>query len=251
MTCSQLSSSEPLAGTATEAARFLLVEHRGRWGRDPLDDETGLPGNLRETARSFDGRVLLIRRPGWTGRVADPIAVDVVSDGEMTSDGPLLLVCAHGRRDRCCARLGVPLYEALRPHVQEDRLWQSSHHGGHRFAANLLALPSGVQLGRVPPEAAARVALLLAENRIPLDWYRGRTAHTQRQQAAEIAVRRDLELDAVGDVCPLDDDGATVRVAAPEGIVQVTVTEETGPALPASCDAEPEPSRRFVAMPRW
>ncbi len=41
-----------------------------------------------------------------------------------------------GRRDRCCARLGVPLFDALAPHVDADRLWQSSHHGGHRFAAN-------------------------------------------------------------------------------------------------------------------
>ena len=48
--------------------------------------------------------------------------------------GPIVLVCAHGRRDACCARLGPPLFDALAPHCPPDALWQSSHLGGHRFA---------------------------------------------------------------------------------------------------------------------
>lgn len=233
------------------ASRFLLIEHRGRWGRDPLDEETTLPADVRAAAASFDGRVLLVRQPGREGDVAAPLAVDVSLEAALPREGQLLLVCTHGRRDRCCARLGVPLYDALRPHVEHGRLWQSSHHGGHRFAGNLLALPSGVQLGRVSPQEAAAVASLLHQGRIPLDRYRGRTIHQPRQQAAEIAVRHELGLDAFGDVRPLEDDGVTVRVAVPDGIVDVAVTEETGPALPASCGAEPEPSARFVATPRW
>ena len=42
-----------------------------------------------------------------------------------------------------------------------ERLWQSSHLGGHRFAPNVLVLPHGVQLGRIPLERAAEVARLL------------------------------------------------------------------------------------------
>lgn len=250
MTCSELSSGEPLAGTATVASRFLLIEHRGRWGRDALDEETALPDHVRAAAERFEGRVLLIRQPGRTGDVAAPMTVEADPDA-LPGVEPLLLVCTHGRRDACCARLGVPLYDALRPHVAEDLLWQSSHHGGHRFAANLLALPWGIQLGRVRPREAESVAALLREGRIPLERYRGRTSYPPRLQAAEIAVRRELGLDAIGAVRPVGDDGATVRVAVPDGVVDVTVTEERAARLPASCGAEPEPTSRLIATARW
>jgi len=64
-------------------------------------------------------------------------------------------------------------------------------------------------------------------------------------------VRLTLNLDAIDDVRPVDDDGSAVRVAVPDGVVRVRVNEETGPTLPASCGADPEPSRRFIAAARW
>lgn len=257
MTCSELSSAEPLAGTATVSTRFLLLEHRGRWGRDAVDD-TAVPPAMRVHAQAFEGRVVLIRRPGSQETPPAAYLAEVVAeggvlhrlalpgDGMAEVAGHLLLVCTHGRRDACCARLGLPLHEALVPHVDEDRLWQSSHHGGHRFAANLLALPSGVQLGRVPPGEAAPVAAQLAAGRIPLSWYRGRTLDSPRCQAADAKVRRTLGLDRIADVRPLRDDGRIVDVAVPDGVVHVRVDETDGPLLPPSCGAEPEPSRRFV-----
>lgn len=258
MTCSELSSAEPLAGTATVASSFLLLEHRGRWGRDALEDTELLPEH-RARADAFDGRVMLIRRSGTAeappalylaqlrpeGGTLRRLAPSAEELGK--ESGELLLVCTHGRRDACCARLGMPLHDALVPHVDATRLWQSSHHGGHRFAANLLALPSGVQLGRVPPGRAADVAARLTAGRIPLEWYRGRTLHSARCQAADAAVRLELGLDAVGDVRPLRDDGRAVVMAVPDGVVRVRVNEEVGSLLPPSCGAEPEPSRRLVA----
>jgi hypothetical protein len=259
MSCADLSSAEPLAGTATVATRFLLLEHRGRWGRDAVDD-TALSEDASAHAQGFDGRVLLIRRPGSNGSAPAAYVAEVgPEDGTLrllahpgggpgkTVTGQLLLVCTHGRRDACCARLGVPLHDALVPHVDERRLWQSSHHGGHRFAANLLALPSGVQLGRVPPSAARAVAAQLEAGRIPLAWYRGRTLDSPRCQAADAEVRRVSGLDRIEDVRPLGDDGRIVDVAVPDGVVHVRVDELDGPLLPPSCGAEPEPSRRFVA----
>ena len=68
------------------------------------------------------------------------------------------MVCTHARRDVCCGTYGVPVYNALRRHVPAELLWRSSHQGGHRFAANVLALPEAVQLGRVVPGAADEVA---------------------------------------------------------------------------------------------
>ncbi len=259
MRCSALSSAEPLAGTATVSARFLLLEHRGPWGRDAVDD-TALSPDALERVRAFDGRVLLIRSTRSRGSAPAAYVAEVLPEVGVLQrlthsndvagraiDGELLLVCTHGRRDACCARLGVPLHDALVRHVDEDRLWQSSHHGGHRFAANLLALPSGVQLGRVPPSEAAAVAAMLGAGRIPLDWYRGRTLDSPRCQAAEADVRRTLGLDRIADVRPAGDDGRIVEVSVPNGVIRVCVYETDGPLLPSSCGAEPEPSHRFVA----
>jgi uncharacterized tellurite resistance protein B-like protein len=61
---------------------------------------------------------------------------------------PLLLVCTHGSRDRCCGSLGVPLAQGLKGEV-----WQVSHLGGHRFAPTLWELPSWKVYGRVDCQA--------------------------------------------------------------------------------------------------
>ena len=255
MSCSARSAGEPLAGTVTVASRFLLVEHRGRWGRDPKDDETALDGWRRDAAHGFDGRVLLLRRPdrrdepevAFVAEIGGGLSSLDASGAVEELDGPIFLVCAHGRRDRCCARLGVPLFDALEDHVRLGRLWQSSHHGGHRFAANLLVLPHGIQLGRVAPEEAGRVARVLAGGRIPLAHFRGRTADPPRVQAADSAVRSALGLEGIRDVRPLGDDGSTVELQTSSGVHRVRVVEEGGPELPMSCGRDPEPTTRLVA----
>jgi hypothetical protein len=76
------------------------------------------------------------------------------------SDEQLALVCTNGRRDLCCARFGTPVYNYLKneePGFPGLRAWQSTHMGGHRFAANLLWLPQGVLYGRVDALSAAEI----------------------------------------------------------------------------------------------
>ena len=266
MSCSELSlaHSIPLAGTTSRADRWLLLEQRAPWGRDAMDD-SGLPAALVEWLRESDRKLLLIRRPGRpmgppvvlagrtteaggelsrlaVDRLEDVLELDLEHDGEPL-DRPLVLVCTHARRDVCCATHGVPVYNALRRHIPDGLVWRSSHQGGHRFAANVLALPSGIQLGRVAPEAAPEVARALAEDRIPLRFYRGRTLHAPEVQAADAAVRLELGLERVGDVRLVEHDGPRVVLDTPSGPVEVSVVEREGPPLPASCgkDAEPTP----------
>jgi hypothetical protein len=152
-------------------------------------------------------------------------------------DRPLVLVCAHGRRDTCCARLGVPLYDALDAHLPAGSLWQASHLGGHRFAPNVLVVPFGVQFGRVPLGEAQAVAAALAAGRIPLDRYRGRTLYIAPVQAAEVALRRTLGLDRIGDLRLLSHAAGVVRFAVGGG--ELTHVEKvSGPTVPVSCGAE-------------
>ena len=266
MSCSALSAAAgiPLAGTATCGERWLLLEHRAPWGRDALED-SGLAPELVQALEETGRNVLLLRRPGRPqgapvafaartaeagsrlvrlelGRLEDVLDVDPDRDGVPVA-GQLVLVCTHARRDACCATHGVPAYNALRRHVPEGMLWRSSHQGGHRFAANVLALPDGIQLGRVEPGAAAEVAAALADGRIPLPFYRGRTLHAREVQAADAAVRTELGLDRVDDVRLRAHDGSRVVLDTPSGPVEVRVVEREGPPLPASCgkDAEPTP----------
>ena len=104
----------------------------------------------------------------------------------------------------------------------------------------MVVLPSGVQLGRVSVAEAAGVAAALAAGRIPLERYRGRTLYTAPVQAAEIAVRRALSLDRIGDLRLLSHEADVVRFAAGGREAAVRVEEIPGPIVPASCGAEPE-----------
>lgn len=264
-----LAAGEPLAATATEGTHWLLVEVRGGWGRRAIED-SGLSPDVVAALSAFPGKAILVRRPdrragttviraevdeaGGTAvqqelvSLAD-LAVALTGEGERVA-GPIALVCAHGRRDACCARLGAPLFSALGSHLPPTRLWQSSHLGGHRFAPNVLVLPSGVQLGRVPVERAAEVAALLDEGRIPLDLYRGRTIYAPPVQAAEIVVRRATGCNGIGDLRLRSNDGSLVTFSTPLGDRAAWVTEEPGRAIPVSCGADPEAPLRWSARLR-
>ena len=261
--CSELSvgAGESLAGTATQSANWLLVEVRGAWGRDAIKD-SGLAPAVRDELAEYPGKVVLIRRPdrrsgsaviraevreaGGTATRNDIASPEQLVLGDLRSGdaivGPLLLVCTHGRRDACCARLGAPLYEALVRYVAPAQLWQASHLGGHRFAPNVLVLPHGIQLGRIPPDRAREVVAALTEGRIPLDLYRGRTLYAPHIQAAEIAARGATDCDRIDALTLVADDGERVTFTTSSGDVSVRVEQRQGQSAPASCGGEPEPT---------
>ncbi len=274
--CSDLSraANEPLAATASTADQWLLVEVPGTWGRDVTTGGT-LPAAAHEAvadwlARTPRSRVLFLRRQGRSSRRPaafviraeeteaevrridlasheDLARVDLETEGELLA-GSLVLVCGHGTRDACCALRGTAVYGTLAAEVGDDRLWLSSHQGGHRFAANVLVLPAGVQLGRVDADNVARVVSRALEGRIELDHYRGRTCYEARVQAAEQAIRQKFGLDVVDDLRLLAIDGSVVRFRGRNGVEHAaTVDEIDGPLVSASCGAEPERQKALVA----
>lgn len=247
------------------ADRWLCIESRVAWGRDAVADG-GFAPELREWLEGLDATVLAIRRPGRraAGRTVfaatskegggelrvlegvEPEALvgsDPWSAGE-PSDATLFLVCAHGRRDPCCARLGVPVFAALE-RVAEP-VWQCSHTGGHRFAPNVIALPWGVTLGRVLPGEVAQLAEILQDGRVPLDRYRGRSVYSAPVQAAEVAVRIAHGIDRLDDLRLAEySEGIVVfRTAAGEEISR-RVEERDGPVIAKSCGKDPEQLSTF------
>jgi hypothetical protein len=119
-------------------------------------------------------------------------------------------VCTNGARDQCCAIRGAAVAHALET-VRPGTVYESSHLGGHRFAANLLVLPDGLCFGRLDVRSALRVVDELDAGRLPLEHFRGRSSLTEEQQAAEILLRRQLELDRLADVTLVE--GTTFALA--------------------------------------
>ncbi len=227
--CAQqsLDVGEPLFGTAISGVeRWLLLEHDGQWDRDALASE-GLPTAARAHLDAFlrahpDTRFQLIRdeRSEQTRRLfavqssegryftrrfdlatlEDLERLDLASlFGEAppahTEDHtPIVLVCTHGRRDPCCARFGVPVYRELAKDCGRDgspQIFQTTHVGGHRFAANIVLLPHGYHFGRLDVAAARRVVRGYSQGRLTdLDRLRGRSCYPAEVQAAEFWLRQ-------------------------------------------------------------
>ena len=206
------------AATAARVDLWILVEFPCTWGHEPMTD-AALPPAVRETLERAEkeiprSRVVFIRKrvePPRECRVylarsapgAGILALDLPSIDDVASvpfaelatetfppaERPLILVCTHGQHDSCCGRRGYPLFDALRKREEID-LWQCSHIGGDRFAANALVLPWGIYYGPVEPREAELLVTSVLRNEILLDSYRGRSSMSRPAQAAETFVRR-------------------------------------------------------------
>jgi hypothetical protein len=276
-------AGEDLAGSAPKAASWLLLEQPGPWGgkaatESDLDPALGAAleaageqhgfrlGLLRRNARrERDTRartcfLVSTRRSGpWIERhvLSDPsdaLALDLAALGAgcATSPGcawphPVFAVCTHGKRDPCCARLGRPLARALTARHRE-LTWQCSHIGGHRFAPAFVAFPTGLCFGRVPAAAGPRIAAELLAGRIALPYLRGRSGDSPLQQAADVLVRRRLDLREIDDLVPevaeSEPGGRAGRVvlARPDGgrLRAHVAWRQTGIERPTSCGSELE-----------
>lgn len=261
-----LEHGESLAATASRVDHWILIEYRGLWGHDALS-ASGLSEEVKaHLSRQRDARrntkLLFLRRPGrrdhptlgvfWgssaggapalyhteIGAYDELLDLDLTAKGWERLDHPLLVVCTHGKHDRCCARYGRPLYKALEEQAEDDWVWQSSHVGGDRFAGNVVVLPEGLYFGRVEPEDAWSLLDEHLAGRIDLEHYRGRSAHTFSEQAAEIAIRRMTGLRGLDDLELVEHDGAHVRFRAGSRMFDVGVVYEPGELTYLTCSSE-------------
>ena len=275
-----LARADSIIATASPVSRWLLIEQPGPWGRQALlqsrfDARVG--PLLAERAAREGVRLLLVRRPGsrladsgrrwgyadsrpgreglwWSVRSADADLLTAPWDGSVgdAASGRTYLVCTHGGHDACCALRGRPLARAL-PASGSSEVWECSHLGGDRFAANLLVLPYGFYYGQVPGDGGLVVA---AHDRgeVALPWLRGRAGVAAPAQAAQHYAREELGLLGVDDLAPLgiarlrsDDAGAErweVTLAGTTGSVVVVRVESrpSAEAVQLTCQA-PRPGR--------
>jgi hypothetical protein len=97
---------------------------------------------------------------------------------------PIYLVCAHSKHDTCCALRGRPVAAALEA-ARPGRVFECSHVGGDRFAANLVLLPHGLYYGHVPAAEAAALVRAYGHGRLSMRWLRGRSSLSAPVQAAQ------------------------------------------------------------------
>lgn len=268
---------DPMLGTAFPASRLLLVEQPGPWGARGLRDSrcgAAAAEAVLSNAVAAGVRVQTIRRPGRTpsgstlrwafvdtragheslrwGRYdsADELA-ELPLDGSAGApdDQPVYLVCAHGRHDTCCALRGRPVAAALHE-ARPGRVFETSHVGGDRFAANVLVLPAGLLYGRVLPFAAEEFVAAAEADEVIGALLRGRVGLASAAQAAlafahehlALRHRRDLTVESS---TPVIDMSSTVRLRGPHGLLDVTVHVERVAAPGLTCH-NPRPNQ-FVA----
>jgi hypothetical protein len=237
-------AGDPLEGTAPQTGRWLLIEHPGPWPPQAL---TALPADVTDALADWEGRAVLVRRPGrarragprqWfrvdarpghesvrtgTYRFTSELVAAVDAPGKPYA-GPLVLVCSHGRHDTCCAVRGRAVAAALAA-ADPEPVWECSHVGGCRFAPAVVLLPHGYVLGGLDPADAPATLAAYRAGRLDPGTVRGRSALPPAVQAAQHHARLATGATGVDDLRLVhvvrDDlpDGTTdwqVELAAPD-----------------------------------
>ena len=117
------------------------------------------------------------------------IAADLLSRPPVPATEPqpnLLLVCAHGVHDTCCAVHGRPVAAALAERWP-DLVWECTHVGGDRFAPNLVVLPDGFYYGNLDPASAIDTVAAHLGGTVPTAFLRGMVGFAPPAQAAAVA----------------------------------------------------------------
>lgn len=210
---------DSIGGTAPRGTYWVLIEYRGGWpvnGFDGLDLDPDVKTDVFNAARALRARILLIRRHGkraregsahwavmhlggpgnlvqlWGTWSEDSDLLGIVSALQRCTEAsasspavqnPLVLVCAHGQHDVCCAIRGRPVAAALDQRWPEC-VWECTHVGGDRFAANILLVPDGVYYGNVDADSAVGVVDRYLSGRVVGEYLRGYTDHGPMEQAA-------------------------------------------------------------------
>ncbi|MFN2518038.1 MAG: sucrase ferredoxin [Jatrophihabitantaceae bacterium] len=271
---------DAMLGTAFPAAQLLLVEQPGPWGHGGLRDsrfDARTARALERRAAAAGTRVLAVRRPGRTPRAqlrswalvdcrdggeslrwgtfeadADLLALPLDTSFGTPDPAPLYLVCAHGKHDTCCALRGRPVAAAVH-RIRPGRVWECSHVGGDRFAANVLVLPAGLLYGRVLPFAAAEFVAAAEADEVVGALLRGRVGLPSTAQAAlaftyehlALRLRRSLRFESASEIV---DGVSTVRISGPHGLLDVTVRVDAVEAVGLTC-ANPQPNNYLRYRP--
>lgn len=215
MSCSHSSrqNNEHWLGTASPAQVWIALSHPKPWGATALASIAIGDQNRKHLTSLFslynDSRIQIITRTDSKDIILffavafehdqrlyriplesyDQIVnlnwQDIIANKpeyqKYLSSVPIYLICTNDQHDPCCGERGQALFDQ---YVTDEQVWQCSHLGGDRFAANMVSLPTGSYYRRV--DATALNAIIAAEQKkqVQLDHFAGRSCYDRITQVA-------------------------------------------------------------------
>jgi len=224
--CSVLSrnSAEPLAGTAPFARHFVFITWPKKyWQYEALEAKGGFPQGLKKWMKEqseVNGKIS-IRLVSRAGLGQDKVEIYIYPEKYCYSnvlpsqipavlesyfrdgitaafspapiEGEQIFICTHGRHDKCCAKFGQELADKMRYHVSRQKtaveVWDSSHLGGHRFAATMIDFPAGRAYGHLSADELPNYLASRKAAQVYGRAYRGSVFLSGLEQVAEAHVQ--------------------------------------------------------------
>ena len=158
------------------------------------------------------------------------VKVDPINDPFETIKEPTYFVCAHGSRDQCCSRLGLETWRQLE-RLTPGNTWQTTHLGGHRFAPNVLVLPTGRMYGRVYADRAEEFFESIESGSPAWEFARGNASLPKQAQVCESEI-----LKCAGEYVAMSDTGIQYRTS--NGLTTLPLPQERTLEVFTSCKDE-------------
>jgi len=210
---------EQLAGTAANSGTFILIEHANPFPEKIIEahfDAEWIRG-MQLLAKSMKGKVLLIRNKKTNFKDCRISFVDcsacryftiqtaidnlhnidlpgyIASPDTVWQTDPFFVICTNGKKDKCCAKFGFPVYKFFESFNADVNVWECSHVGGDRFAANVVAMPFGIYYGHVAVEDVGHIMVRTLLRKIYKNKFRGLSRRSFYEQAIECHLREHLQ----------------------------------------------------------
>lgn len=208
------SRNEEIFATASYCQFFMLVGYKDPFPYSPpkayLAETTSWYLQLIKEVKLRKGKLLLIRTDEPVIYYVDHFnsrhfAVDYSKEGFNTGllwnhkavkwqEEDFFLVCTNGKRDKCCSLRGMPAFKAFKKFENQYKVFQCSHVGGDRFAANIVHMPSGVYYGWVTESDVPAIIDATENNSVLLKNFRGRAIQNLIRQAADYFLRKEFQI---------------------------------------------------------
>lgn len=157
-----------------------------------------------------------------------------------------ILICGHGRRDRCCGTLGTSLALELATGEtggDSTRLWRTSHTGGHRFAPTMIVLPEATVWAFADADMVERIVRREGALGDLVPRYRGcsglSSPHVQALERAVLAETGWPLLSSLRHGSELPDGSVSLHVVGPASSSTWEATVRTGRVLPVPVCGSP------------
>lgn len=206
---------EQLNGTAANSAAFILIEYNNPFPQKIIEANIDKEWfkKIQQVAKTYKGKVLLVRNKTTNANsckitfidcnrysyftisttteayISIDLASHISSPETVWLNDPFFLVCTNGKKDKCCSKFGLPVFKFFESFNTDVPVWESSHVGGDRFAANVIAMPYGIYYGHVAVEDVGHILVRTLLKKIYKNNYRGLSRRSFFEQSIECYIR--------------------------------------------------------------